>query len=181
MSSEVAKRYAEGLLQVAKENGTVQTKKEQALTISQLLMQYPELMDFFNAVQISSEKKKETVQDVFGRQMDIDMVHFLKLLIDKHRIYCLPEILRDFVHMCNDELHIQEAIVYSVRELCPEDMQKIKEVLQKKTGTVIELQNHLDQRLIGGIKIAMDHQITDVSMQNLLNKLKEVLLKGERA
>ena len=53
MSSEVAKRYAEGLLQVAKENGTVQTKKEQALTISQLLMQYPELMDFFNAVQIS--------------------------------------------------------------------------------------------------------------------------------
>ena len=181
MSSEAAKRYAEGFLQLAIENKTVQSKKEQALAISQLLVQYPELMEFFNAVQITSDQKKEMIQNVFGNQMDIDTVHFLKLLTDKHRIYCLPEILRDFVHMCNDELHIQEAIVYSVRELCPEDMQKIKDALEKKTGAAIELQNHLDHRLIGGIKIAMDHQITDVSMQNQLNKLKEVLLKGERA
>ena len=61
---------------------------------------------------------------MFHESLDQDFTNFLKLLIDKGRITSVNDILKSFIHKCNEYLNIEEAIVYSARELKPEDLAK---------------------------------------------------------
>ena len=90
----------------------------------------------------------------------------------------VQEILREYVRKINDDLSIKKAIVYSVRPLEESDLTKIKEALNKKHNCLIELENKLDPGLIAGIKVVMENQVTDISMKNKIDSLKESLLKG---
>lgn len=178
MINEVADRYSEGLFLLAKESDDISNKKKQALGLLKVFEETPDLALFFKAVKVSAEEKKALICKVFGNKIDEDLLHFLELLVDKDRMGYVQEILREYVRKINDDLSIKKAIVYSVRPLEESDLTKIKEALNKKHNCLVELENKLDPGLIAGIKVVMENQVTDISMKNKIDSLKESLLKG---
>ena len=178
MINEVADRYSEGLFLLAKESNDISNKKKQALGLLKVFEETPDLALFFKAVKVSAEEKKALICKVFGNEIDKDLLHFLELLVDKDRMGYVQEILREYVRKINDDLGIKKAIVYSVRPLEESDLTKIKEALNKKHNCIVELENKLDPGLIAGIKVVMENQVTDISMKNKIDSLKESLLKG---
>lgn len=181
MASDVANRYAEGLFSLALENGTVEEKKDEALCLREVVQSEEILKDFFASVKISSREKKELIEAVFGSFLDQDMIRFLKLLVDKNRVYYLNDILDEFVQMANDELGIQPAVVYSARKLPETDMERLRDALVRKTGKTIQLTNRIDESLIAGIKVVVGNNVTDATVKNQLNQMKRTLLKGGQA
>ena len=177
MASEVAIRYAEGLFSLARENGTVKEKREQAMNLQDILVSNPELYDFFGAANITSKEKKETLNKMFEGALDKDFLNFIKLLIDKRRIISLKEILKSFVGLANEELGIEQATVYSARPLSAEDLEKIKQSLIEKTGKQISIENKISKDLIAGIKVVVGNNVTDITMRNRIDNLRETLLK----
>jgi F-type H+-transporting ATPase subunit delta len=178
MSSEISERYAQALFELAFDENTVKETKQQAESILQLTEDTPELLDFFRAVKVTKEEKKDLINRVFSDAYDQYMVSFMKLLIDKGRMDYLKEILRVLIQKANEELGIQEAVVYSARKLDDEAMAKIKGALEKKTGKEIVLKNQIDEQLIAGIKVVVGNNITDVSMKRRIEGMKEALLRG---
>lgn len=178
MSSEISERYAQALFELAFDENTVKETKQQAESILQLTKDTPELLDFFRAVKVTKEEKKDLINRVFSDAYDKYMVSFMNLLIDKGRMDYLKEILRVLIQKANDELGIQEATVYSARKLSDEDLAKIKGALEKKTGKEIVLENQIDEQLIAGIKVVVGNNITDVSMKRRIEGMKEALLRG---
>ena len=178
MSSEVAERYGQALFELALEENAVSEKKQEAETLLHILDENPELAGFFRAVKVQKEEKKNLIDDVFSASFDKDIVNFMKLLIDKGRMEYLKEMLGYFVAKANEELGIQTATVYSVRKLPEEDLERIKKALEIKTGKKITITNQIDERLIAGIKVVTGNNITDVSMKNRLEGMKQALLKG---
>ncbi|HAE15762.1 MAG TPA: hypothetical protein DCG51_04355 [Erysipelotrichaceae bacterium] len=176
--NELAERYAEAIFSLAREKNTVRELKEEAENLSQVLETSPELIGFFRAVKITSAEKKDLIQNVFGPVFDKDMVNFMKLLIDKGRIYSLKDILKAIVHKANDELGIQEALVYSARKLQDTDLERIRKALETKTGRTVVLKNRIDESLIAGIKVVVGNNVTDVTMKHKLEEMKASLLKG---
>ena len=102
----------------------------------------------------------------------------MKLLIDKGRIYSLKDILKAIVHKANDELGIQEALVYSARKLQDTDLERIRKALETKTGRTVVLKNRIDESLIAVIKVVVGNNVTDVTMKHKLEEMKASLLKG---
>ena len=52
---------------------------------------------------------------------------------------------------------------------------------KKKSGKKINLENRIDPELIAGIKVTVGSTVTDVTMKNRIESLKEELLKGGQA
>ena len=178
MSNEVAERYAEALFELAVESNALREKKEDAETLLQILEDNPELSELFRAVKISRQEKKDLIEQIFGNSFEREQLNFLKLLVDKDRTDSLKDILKLLVSKANEELGIQTAVVYSVRKLPEEDLDRIRKALEKKTGKEVVLKNEIDERLIAGIKVVVGSTVTDVSMKRRLETMREALLKG---
>ena len=178
MLNEIAQRYGEALFSLAKEENEVVEKKAEAEALLQLLEENPEVIHFFRAVKITKNEKKEFINRVFTDSLDQDFLNFLKLLIDKGRMTSVQDILKSFIHKSNEFLNIEEAIVYSARELKLEDLERIKKALEVKTKKTILVKNRIDTSLLAGIKVVVGNNVTDVSMKYKIDKMKEALMKG---
>ena len=178
MASEIAERYARGLFELALEDNTVATKSDQAQSLIQVLNENDDLQVLLHAVKITKKEKREIIENVFGSSFDADMVRFLKLLIDKGRIGYLKEILHEYIVLANEELGIEEAVVYSARKLKDEDIERIRASLEKKRGKKILITNRIDPKLIAGIKVTVGNNVTDATMKHKLETMKESMMKG---
>ncbi len=181
MANEVAERYAQGLFELARESGTVREKKEQAELILKALEDNPELAVFLRAVKITKDEKKNLIAEVFGKAADTETVNLIKLLIDKGRIGYFREIFTEYVRLADDELGIASATVESARELKPEDIERIRKALEKKTGREIIMHTKINPDLIAGIKVTVGNNVTDITMKTKIDSMKEALLKGGQA
>ncbi|HCK87662.1 MAG TPA: ATP synthase F1 subunit delta [Erysipelotrichaceae bacterium] len=181
MANEVAERYAQGLFELAWENSTAEAKKEQAECLLETIRQTPELNTLLRAVKITKDEKKSFIENSFKNVLDADMIRFIKLLIDKGRIYYLQDILHEYVNLSNQRLGIENAVIWSARPLKKDDLDRLHKALEKKSGKKVNIENKIDPDLIAGIKVTMGSQVTDVTMKNRIDSMKEVLLKGGRA
>ena len=181
MISEVAERYGYGLFLVAKESDTVLSKQEQCEVLLEALKQSEDLLVFLKAVKIKAEEKKDYLESMFFNVLDKEMINFLKLLVDKDRTYYLKEILQMYIDLADDELGIQKATVQSAKPLSESDLNQIQTALEKKTGKKIVLKNTVKPELIAGIKVIVGNSVTDSTLKNKMDTLKQILLKGGRA
>ncbi len=180
MTSEIASRYGQGLLELAKENNTVKEKKQQAESLLEIF-ETTDLLAFLRAVKVTDTEKKQLIDNVFKDVVDLDMIHFLKLLIDRRRTEFVKEILKEFDQLTDEELGILKATVVSARALKQSDLDRIQKALSDKTGKEIVLKTQIDPSLIAGIKVITDGKITDVSMKTKVDQMKQTLMKGGQA
>jgi len=180
MANEVAGRYAEALFQLSKEMDQMEERKEEALVLRDALKMNPELSVFFRAVRVTDAEKKALIDQVFGSFLP-ETRNFLKLLVDKDRMYVLDQILAEFILLANQELGIETATVASARPLDEVQLNRIREALEKKTGHRIQLENKIDKSLIAGIKVTTGSSVTDVTIAHKIEGMKEALLKGGNA
>ncbi len=181
MTNEVAERYAQGLFELAKENGTVNEKKEQVEALQKVLDENPDFLLFLQAVKITKDEKKKFIREVFAQYLDRDMVSFIQLLVDKDRSWNLSEMLDEYLKRANEELGIETAIVASARPLAEEDLEKIRKALEKKTGKTIILRNKIDPSVLAGIKVIVGNNVTDVTMKTRIENMRKALLEGGMA
>ena len=177
MANDVAGRYAEALFQLSKENDQVAERKEEAEVILAEFQANPELAWFFRAVQISRDEKKGLIGRCFESFLP-ETVNFLKLLVDKDRMYYLRPILEEFIRRADEDLGSETAVVSSARKLDEKQLAKIRTALEKKTGKQVKLINRIDESLIAGIKVTAGTTVTDVSVARQIEEMKESLLKG---
>ena len=180
MASQVAERYGQALFELARESGELVRWGQQARYLAAVVEENPPMLDFFNAVKISAEEKKQMVNTLFAGRIDTMLVHFLDLLIDKKRTKNTVEILRQFISLENAERGVAEGIVYSARRLAQDDLARIAEAMKKRQGQNLELINRVDPRLISGIKVVIGNEVIDGSMKSKIESLKSELLKESR-
>ena len=179
MINAVAESYAGALFSLERENGTIREAKEEAEHLLGVLEAEPDLTEFFRAIKVTGEEKKAFIDAVFGEVYSADLIHLLKLLVDKSRIYYMKDILVEYVKLANEELGIKTATVYSARALHEADLERIRAALAQKTGKEIVLHNRVDKSLIAGIKVITDNSVTDITMKRRIEEMKKTLLKGE--
>jgi len=181
MTSEVSERYAQGLFEAAREDGSVESKRRQVQQLLEVLDRNPDFLLFLKAVRVTREEKKELICSVFGQFLDADMVHFLELLVDRSRTTFLREMLERYVALANEELGIVTATVDSARKLTEEELERIRDALAQKTGREVILRNRIDPAVIAGIKVTVGNSVTDITMKNRIENMRQILLKGGRA
>ena len=175
--SQLATRYAESLLLIAKDKEKIESYKED---IKVLLESFSlaNVKTFLSSSRISKQEKKDVINTVLKDKTDKYILYFLYVLIDKNRIDHYDEIFKEFIHLCNEELNIKEGIIETPRPLDKELIKKLEDTLSKD-GKKIELYEKINKSLISGFKITIDNHVIDNSLRNKINDLENTLLRKD--
>ena len=170
----VAERYAQAFFSLAKDEDRVAEFKDEAVILRRACSR--ELTRLLDMRSIGKDEKKA----IFAESLtgaDPYLMNLLNLLIDKGRGRHLPEILDAFVKLCNVELNIQEALVYSARPLTEEEAAQIAQAIGNRFGKQVEITNRIDESLLAGTRIFINDRVYDSSLKAKVRSLKEELLK----
>ncbi len=177
LRQEVASKYAHALFLATKEKGLIDTAYKQFNDLEAYLEKDPTLLNFLNAPQVLDEHKYALVNKVFLNRMERLFVELLIVLIKKHRIAFLHEIIDEFTRLVETEKGIGRATVITAVPLSDHEKQALTSNLAKKTGLKIHLEEKIDQRILGGLVVKLHDEVLDDSVRRRLDTLKEQLAK----
>jgi F-type H+-transporting ATPase subunit delta len=171
----VAKRYAEALFQLAKEQKTVDTIEQNLRVVKEVFVANDELRKFLQLPTITKETKKQVINETFSSISDA-VLQLLFLLIDRQRDGIIPALADDYIERANEYRNIAEATVYSVRKLTEEETNALAEMFAKKVDKkTLRITNVVDTTLLGGIKVRIGNRIYDGSLSSKLVKIQREL------
>jgi F-type H+-transporting ATPase subunit delta len=177
LAQQVAVKYSTALFNIVREKKLVDRAYEQFEQLDAVISADRTLLQFLLAPHILEDKKVALVKDVFGTRLEPLFLEFLLVLIDKHRIGFLHEIVREFRTLVEEARGIIKAAVTTAHPLVDEERTRLTERLEKKTGKTIELVEKIEPSILGGMIVILKDQIIDGSVRYKLSILKEELMK----
>tara|TARA_B110000438_G_scaffold122844_1_gene119882 strand:- start:13 stop:564 length:552 start_codon:yes stop_codon:yes gene_type:complete len=101
--------------------------------------------------------------------------NFLNVLSENKRLNIIAMVSSQFEQKKQKAEQVSEVILSSAAPLPEEDIEEIKQALSKKLGKKIELNNSVDETLIGGAVIKIGDHMIDGSVRSQLKKMTRFL------
>jgi len=169
---EIARVYAEALFDVAKERGDLDEVHTQLGEVADALSTNRDLQVFFFSPYFSSSEKRDGISRAISGA-NPELVNFLELLAEKHRMPVLFRIRRRFDELWAKENRRLTVTVTSAVELDPSVAEEVGTAIQRQTGQTIELNTVVDEGIIGGLVLQVGNMVLDASIHNRLEKLRK--------
>jgi len=168
---EISRVYSEALFEVAKDKGNLDQIHDQLGEIADVLAENRDLQIFFFSPYFSSNEKRDGIKRAIDGAED-ELVNFLELLAEKHRMPALFRIRRRFDELWAKENKRLGVTVTSAVELDASVVEQVGAEIEKQTGQTIELKSEVDPSIIGGLKLQVGNMVLDASIYNRLEKLR---------
>ncbi|MCK9997258.1 MAG: ATP synthase F1 subunit delta [Candidatus Krumholzibacteria bacterium] len=171
----VATRYAEALLDTARDQGVLDSVAESFSAVLNAVKGTDTLRIFLDSPQVPTAEKKGLLEKVFGGKVEPVLLTFFYLLIDKHRIENTRDIGEVFAELVENEQGYLRARVVTAINL-PDDLAAaLKSKLAAHTGKKIILEKKTDVAVIGGVCVTLGDKILDGTVRTNLNLLRKTL------
>ncbi len=169
---EIARVYAEALFDVAKQRGDLDEVHDQLGEVADALSTNRDLQVFFFSPYFSSEEKRDGISRAISGA-NPELVNFLELLAEKHRMPALFRIRARFDELWAKENRRLTVTVTSAVELDPSVAEEVGTAIEQQTGQTIELNTVVDDGIIGGLILQVGNMVLDASIHNRLEKLRK--------
>jgi ATP synthase F1 delta subunit len=168
---EIAKVYSEALFDVAKEKDELDEVQQQLGQFADAVSEQQDLQVFFFSPYLSSAEKRDGIAKAVSGG-NAELINFLELLAEKHRMPALFRIRQRFDELWAIENERLEVTVTSAIELDPSVVESIGAEIEKKTGKTIELTSEVDESIIGGLVLQVGNRVLDTSIRRRLDNLR---------
>jgi F-type H+-transporting ATPase subunit delta len=174
---EIARVYSRSLFEVAKDEGKLDLIRDQLGEFADAVDGNRNLQIFLFSPYFSTEEK----QDGLGRALvdaDPNLVNFLELLLENHRMPAIFRIRRQYDDLWSEENKLLPVHVTSAVELDESTVEHIGATIGEQTGRKIELDSIVDPDILGGIVLRVGNSILDASIRNRLDHLRKQVAKA---
>ena len=169
--ADIAKRYAEAVYGVAKENDQVKEIYDMLNSLMELYINDSEFRNFMLHPLIENSEKKGFLGKIFTDADDITM-NIIDYLVDKDRIEIIRYIVSEYLKLYYLENNEVEVTGIFSKELSEEQFDLLKSKLEKKVGKKIILKIEVNKDIIGGGIVKMGDQIIDGSIKRQIENIK---------
>ena len=114
----------------------------------------------------------------FLPQKDESFSNFLSIMIANKKVYFLDEVYKLFNDMVLEDKNTTIAEVETAFALSDTQKNDIVNSLTKKHDKKIQIHEVINERLLAGIKISVNNEVTDYSVRNKLNLMKEQIINN---
>jgi F-type H+-transporting ATPase subunit delta len=174
---EIARVYAEALFEVARDKGKLDEIHDQLGEVADAIAANRDLQVFFFSPYFSSAEKRDGIARVLSGA-EPELVNFLELLAEKHRVPVIFRIRRRFDEMWAKEKRRLEVRLTSAVELPPDVVREVGKQIEDQTGQTIELESDVDENILGGIVLQVGNMVLDASVRNKLERLRKEVAKA---
>ncbi|HEV7563504.1 MAG TPA: ATP synthase F1 subunit delta [Solirubrobacterales bacterium] len=166
--------YAEALFEAGKDKGKLDALHSQLDEFVDAVEGNRELQVFLFSPYLSSADKVEGLQRAISGA-EPELMNFLDLLVDKHRMPEIFRIRREFDELWKKENRRLDVTVVSAVELDEAVINKIGQEVERQTGAEVELSSRVDDGILGGIVLKVGNMVLDASIRSRLEKLRKTV------
>ncbi|MEJ7626570.1 MAG: ATP synthase F1 subunit delta [Ferruginibacter sp.] len=176
----LAGRYAKSLLDLAIEQDKLDAVYHDMKFLLSVNNSNPDFVAILKSPVIATDKKEKIIESITNGRVNEITTLFIRLLMRKTRESNLPEIVRAFIEQYNKLKNIHPVKITTAVAMSEE----LKSSLITKIKTNpelqnIELQELVEDELIGGFKLEMGDILVDASISRDLHDVKKQFLSNE--
>jgi F-type H+-transporting ATPase subunit delta len=169
---KIARVYADALFGVAMDRGKLEVIREQLGQFADTVSENHDLQVFFFSPYFSSAEKRDGIaRAVAGAEPEL--LNFLELLAEKHRMPVIFRIRNRFDELWAQENRQLEVRLTSAVELDPEVVNRVRAEIERQTDRKIELESSVDEGIIGGLVLQVGNMVVDASLRGRLERLRK--------
>ncbi len=170
--ADAARVYAEALFEVGRDKGKLDTLQQQLGEFTDAVDRNRELQVFFFSPYLSTEEKVDGLERAVT-DAEPELINFLELLVDKHRMPEIFRIRRELDVLWKHENRRIDVTVTSAVELDAAVVEKIGQEVERQTGEEVDLSSAVDSDILGGIVLQVGNMVLDASIRTRLEKLRK--------
>ncbi len=174
---ELAQVYARSLFDAAKQASKLDVLREQLGQFADAVDKNRELQVFFFSPYFSTKEKQEALHRLLV-DADAQLVNFLELLIENHRMPVIFRIRRTIEQLWEQENRELPVEITSAIELDDATTDSVAQRIGESTGQRVMLTTRVDPSIIGGIVVRVGNSILDASIRTRLEQLRRPVAQG---
>ncbi|KAA3657276.1 MAG: ATP synthase F1 subunit delta [Calditrichaeota bacterium] len=172
----LARRYAKALFELAKEKKIVDQIAAELQAFEATLTESLEVRHFLFSPERSIAEKKDVLQKSLAKACSPLFSRFLVYLLEKRRQHIIVEIATEFRVLYDVHANRIRGLAVSAQKIRKAEMKHLKSSLSKQFNATVELENHVDESMLGGLILQVGGKIYDNSLRNHVTQLEKKLL-----
>ena len=173
----VARRYAQALLELGTESGTLEALVEQFSTLGAAWDASDELRNALENPLVAHAAKKAVVGELCDQiGASLTTRHTVQMLVDRRRIQILPYLAQYLREQADRRRGVLRAEVTTATPLSEAYYARLQAQLEKTTGQKVVVDRRTDPTLVAGVVTRIGDRILDGSLRTRLQSLKDALL-----
>lgn len=177
-SQSVEHVYAAALLELAASD--LDNIREQADDLGSLIRDDKGLALLIESRVLSSDERAASIEKIFKGNVDDLLYRFIQVVNAKDRLPHLGDILETFGALVDQRNGIIEVDAYVAAALDDATAQRVTADLSETLGGNVVLHQHVDETLIGGLKLRIGDKLIDASVATQLRKMKKQIVDAGR-
>jgi F-type H+-transporting ATPase subunit delta len=174
--STVALRYAKSLIDLAQEQKVLEAVYQDMLFFAKVADENRGLMLALKSPVVRHDKKLAILEGVFKKNVHPVSYTIFNIITQKNREAIMNSIATEFVKLYDERKGIVKAHITSSMPLTAELRKQFIKIVADATGNTVELEEKVDEKLIGGYILRVGDRQVDASIRKQLNDLKLTLL-----
>lgn len=170
--ADAARVYAEALFEAGRDKGKLDALQQQLAQFADAVDRDRDLQVFFFSPYLSTAEKQEGIKRAISGA-EPELINFLELLVEKHRMPDVFRIRRQLDELWKHENRRLDVTVTSAVELDPSVVEKIGHEVERQTGEKVDLSSEVDGDILGGIVLQVGNMVLDASIRSRLEKLRK--------
>jgi F-type H+-transporting ATPase subunit delta len=171
--SNVARRYAQGIFQLAQEEKDLDGWREELGKLEALLQDEVVRAAFQNPA-VSMPRRMELARRL-APELRPQTANLLRLLVEHQRAGEMPAIRREYERMADEAAGIVDVTLITAVDLDERDRQGYERELAQRLGRKVRIDYRRDPELIGGATIQFGDRVVDGSVRSQLQRLRQAL------
>lgn len=169
--ARAAIRYAKAVLSLASDEKTADVVNTEMKLIANTISQNKDLSDVLKSPVVSSSIKKSVLLEVF-KNSNKAVSNLIDTLISNNRIDILNDVAQKYNQLFDESKGTKLATVTTAIALTDDLKIKVLAKAKELTGKDIEVENIVDESIIGGFILRIGDIQYNASISNQLSKLK---------
>ena len=171
--SNVARRYAQGIFQLAEAEGDLDGWRRE-LTQLDALLEDDVLRAAFANPAVTTPRRMELAQRL-APELRPETQNLLRLLIEHRRTSEMPAIRREFERMADEAAGIVNVALSTAVELDDSERQRYERALADRLGKKVRMEYRHDPELVAGATVQIGDRLIDGSVRTQLDRLRQRL------
>ena len=169
--ARAAIRYAKAVLSLATDQNTAEVVNKDMKLIATTIAESKDLSDMLDSPVVRSSDKKAVLLEVFKGSNEIT-TNLIDTLISNKRLALLNDVAASYNTLYDELKGTQIAIVTTAVPLTEELKVLVLAKVKTLTGKDVEVENRIDESILGGFILRVGDIQYNASIANKLNKLK---------
>ena len=175
-SSELAKRYAKALYELADENKSLDAVFSQLRTLSDTFAKDAAISEFLTSPLVKADERAAALTAAFnGKGLSTEVVDVLLLLAKNDRFALFGELVTAFEQQADAANNVCRGVVRSATVLGQAERQRVEDTVEDVLKKKVIMTYKVDPTVIGGLVAQVGSYTFDDSIDSHLKRMNEEL------